>query len=105
MASATGEREPTPERATTSTPARRNSSAARGKWVRSLTSTTLRQPRERSMPAASRALPSVSSELGSVISAVSGTPSADAKRRMISASGSDPLPPPHNSRTGAAPSR
>ena len=60
--SSSADDELTPERPTTSTPARRNSSAARGKCVLSVTRITARQPCRRNNRAVSRALPIVSRE-------------------------------------------
>ena len=95
----------TPAQPATRSPARRNSSTARGKWARSLTSRTTRPPRGRSNRALSRAFSMVSRDPGSTRSAASGTPRASAIRRMISASGTGPLPPPESSNNGAAPAR
>jgi hypothetical protein len=95
----------TPEQPAIVTPARRNSSAARGKWVRSLTNMIVRHPWARSNTAVSRAFPSVSRDPHSTSSAAAGTPSANAARRMISASGSSPRPPPDSTTIGAHPWR
>lgn len=95
----------TPAQPATRRPARRKSSAARGKWARSLTSSTERLPCERSNRAAPHAFSTVSRDPGSTKSAGSGMPRASAIRRMISASGTRPVPPPESSSSGAAPCR
>jgi len=88
----------------TRSPARRNSSVARGKCARSLTSHTERPPHALSSRADPRALPTVSRDPGSTSNAASGTSRERASRRMISASGTGPAPPPESSSNGAAPS-
>ena len=95
----------TPAQPATRRPASRNNSAALGKCARSLTSKTFRPPRGRSNRAASHAFSTVSRDPDSTRSAASGTPRASAIRRMISASGTGPDPPPDSSSSGAAPVR
>jgi hypothetical protein len=89
---------------TTRNPAQRNSSPARGKCTRSLTKSTVRKPLECNRRAVSQAFSNVFRDRVSTISASPGTPRASAARRMNSASGSGPQPPPENIKSGAAPS-
>ncbi len=93
----------TPAQPPTRNPASRNSRAARGRWARSLTSSTERPPHSRSSRAVSRAFPRVSCDPVSTSNAASGTPRSSAIRRMISASGTGPAPPPDSTSSGAAP--